>query len=327
MVTYSRTGSGEFQFEIHDDWAKLPDGWVLGQAAIVTDAADNVYLYNRSDHPMIVLNADGDFLRAWDDDVIEALFSPLGHPHAWTDSVLRSAHGLFIDEEQNLYFCVLACHVVLKCDLDGRLIQTFGLRDVASNPDWNGVQLQWLDAPPPSAHPPMCLPTDVAVAPDGSVYISDGYGNARIHRYAPDGKLISSFGEPGKGGAGQLHLPHGIWADEERVYVADRENDRIQVFSPDGRPLEIWPDFMMPCDLFMSADRRLYVAECAGPSVCTILDQDGGVLARLDAGDGPISSGRHQLFGGHDLWVDSSGSVYVNRNVDGKRVVKYVRLH
>src|SRR5439155_15039166 len=88
--------------------------------------------------------------------------------------------------------------------------------------------------------PPFNRPTNLAVAPSGDVYVSDGYGNCRVHRYAADGKLIGSWGEPGSG-PGQFILPHSVWvAADGRVLVADRENDRIQVFSPSGEYLTEW---------------------------------------------------------------------------------------
>lgn len=321
-----RTGSGGYRYEIRRDWAKLPDGWELGQVAIATDRDDNVFLYNRSHHPMIVLDRAGNLVDAWSEDVIRKLVDPVAHCHAWDPSGLRSAHGMFIDNEQNLYFAVLSCHVVLKTDRDGNLLQVFGERDVASNLDWDGRLLQWLDEPPPRAHGPLCLPTDIAVARDGSVYISDGYGNARVHRYSPDGRLIASFGTAGKDGPGQFHLPHSVWVDDDRMLVADRENDRVQVFDLDGRPLAVWTDFVIPCDLYLSDERLLYVAEGAGPAVCTVRDDEGSTLARLTSGDEQRSERRSDRTGGHALWVDSTGSVYLNRNVPGQQLMKYVRV-
>ena len=103
--------------------------------------------------------------------------------------------------------------------------------------------------------------TNVTLAPDGEIYAADGYGNARVHRFAADGRLLASWGEPGSG-PGQFNLPHGIAVDRGgRVYVADRENSRIQIFSRDGALREIWDWVNRPCDLFIDAEERIHVAE------------------------------------------------------------------
>ncbi len=99
-------GTGKYTFELVEDWAKLPQGWVLGQTGIVTDSQDRVYLFNRSDHPLIVLDRDGNFLTSWG------------------GGVLDDAHGLYIDPEENIYLPVKNSHVVLKYSLSGDLLMT-----------------------------------------------------------------------------------------------------------------------------------------------------------------------------------------------------------
>ncbi len=93
------------------------------------------------------------------------------------------------------------------------------------------------------------------------MYVSDGYGNARVHRFAPDGKLLGSWGEPGAG-PGQFHVPHGIAVDRHgTVYVADRENSRLQLFSPAGEFVTEWTDIARPCEIFIDAEDHVFVAE------------------------------------------------------------------
>src|SRR5206468_503215 len=105
------------------------------------------------------------------------------------------------------------------------------------------------------------FPTNLAVGPNGDWYISDGYGNARIHRFSPDGKLKHSWGEPGSG-PGQFHVPHGIAIDRQGIiYVADRENSRLQLFSPDGEFLNEWPDIARPCEVAIDDKGRVFLAE------------------------------------------------------------------
>jgi hypothetical protein len=103
--------------------------------------------------------------------------------------------------------------------------------------------------------------TNVAVLPDGDMYIADGYGNARVHKFSKDGKLLFSWGEPGRG-PGQFILPHGIALDSAGlVYVADRENSRVQIFNPKGEYLREWTFLNRPYDIFIDDQDMLHIAE------------------------------------------------------------------
>ena len=115
-----RVGAGIRVYEQLETWEKLPDGWVLGQTAIVTDSQDRVYLFNRGDHPLIVLDRDGNFL------------------NSWGEGQLPDAHGMFIDADDNLYMPVKNSHVVLKYRPDGNLLMTLGEWDKPSDTGWSG---------------------------------------------------------------------------------------------------------------------------------------------------------------------------------------------
>lgn len=290
-------GTGAYTYELVDNWAQLPAGWTLGQTAIVTDARDQVYLFNRGEHPLVVLNRDGEFLTAWG------------------EGVLSSAHGMFIDQQENLYLPVINSHVVLKYSRTGNLLMTMGTWNQPSDTGWSG---KYSD-PVKQAAGPFHRPSDVALAPNGDIYISDGYGNARVHRFAPDGTLQKSWGMPGKSAPGEFHVPHGVWVHTDgRVLVADRENNRVQIFSPEGDFLTQWRDLARPCDIYIDNAGVVYVPELDG--LITLLNLDGQVLARwlspTFAGDGD---------GGHAVWVDSHGDVYINQNQEGRRLLKYRR--
>jgi len=317
-----RTGFGKYTYEWVEGWGKLPYGYTIGQTGIAVDSEDRVYAFNRSDHPLIVFDREGNFLTSWG------------------EGVLVDAHGMHIDEDDNLYLAVKDAHVVMKYDKKGNQLMTMGTRDQPSDtgiahgagmgqPDWNRKQ-----EPVPRASGPFNMPTDLSIAPNGDLYISDGYANARVHVFSPDGGLKFSWGQPGKFGPGEFYTPHGIWVDNvnERVYVADRENDRIQIFDLQGNILDVWNGFRRPCTVHIDEDGTLFVPELR--AFVTICDKDGKVFTRLDGpyGNWPQGASAHFLF------VDRHGDIYINTFLDdpthrdkdfvrtGTRLVKYRRV-
>ena len=287
-------GTGKYTYELVEGWGRLPEGWVLGQTAIVTDSQDRVYLFNRSDHPLVVMDRDGNFLTSWG------------------EGTLPDAHGMFIDAEENIYMPVKNSHVVLKYSSSGNLLMTLGTWDQPSDTGWSGVTTDIVK----QAAGPFHRPSDVALSPEGDLYISDGYGNSRVHKFTGDGRLLFSWGAPGKTGPGEFHVPHGVWVHTDgRVFVADRENHRIQIFTPDGEFLTQWTDFSRPCDIYIDGDETVFVPEL--DAFMSVLSIDGRLLARWS---GPTEAGAHAI------WVDSHGDLYINQNLEGQRLLKYRRL-
>jgi DNA-binding beta-propeller fold protein YncE len=287
-------GTGKYTFELVEDWAKLPQGWVLGQTGIVTDSQDRVYLFNRSEHPLIVLDRDGNFITSWG------------------EGVLDDAHGLYIDPEENIYLPVKNSHVVLKYSLSGDLLMTLGEWYKPSDTGWSGKTEETAQR----AAGPFNRPSDVAMSPDGDLYISDGYGNARVHKFTKDGRLLHSWGAPGKTEPGEFHVPHGVWVHTDgRVFVADRENDRIQIFTPDGEFLTQWTGFARPCDFYIDENEVVFVPELDG--FLSILSIDGTVISRWP---GPFGATAHAV------WMDSHGDLYINQHLEGQRLLKYRRV-
>ena len=204
---------------------------------------------------------------------------------------------------------------------DGKLISVLGRSGSPSDTGATSMDFRTIR----HAGPPFHYPTNLALAADGSLYISDGYGNARIHRYSPDGIHLSSWGEPG-GGPGAFRLPHGIAvAPDGTVVVADRENSRLQFFSPDGQFLKEWTDVARPCQVLVDAGGRVFVAELGfragmwpGTTAPTpdapggrvsVFDHDGRLLARWGGGSNPCAPG--DFYAPHDLCLDSRGDLYV----------------
>jgi len=198
-------------------------------------------------------------------------------------------------------------HTVRKCTLAGRVLLTFGIPGKPS---------------PYMSGEPFHRCTHTALSPSQEIYISDGYGNARVHKYSPDGKLLMSWGEPGTD-PGQFNIPHNICCDPDGcVYVADRENHRIQVFDGNGKYETQWNDMHRPSGLFMQGGRnlRFYVGEIGGgmgvnydmPNIgprVSIYTAEGELLARL--GNRPAGLEPGQFISPHGLAVDSRGDIYV----------------
>ena len=281
-------GQGTHQYTVEENWWTLPDGWEFGWIpAVAVDSQDRVYVYSRSEHPMVVFDRDGNFLTSWGDDI------------------LKDAHGIFIDADDNIYCVERETHVMHKFTTDGELLMTLGTMDI-----------------PGAEGEPFNLPTDFALGPDGEMFISDGYGNARIHKYSPDGELIKSWGKPGTG-PGEFDLPHCVRVDpRNRVMVADRENNRIQFFTLDGEYIEEWSDLLQPDTIFIDDDDLVYVAELE--QRISIMTLDGEVISQWSSERGSTVPGEF-LACPHGIWLDSHGDMYVGEVQADARLQKYIR--
>lgn len=264
-------------------WPQLPADVKLGPvSAVATDAADRVFVAHRGPKPVLVFDRDGKFLRSWGD----------GH--------LKTPHGLRIDPAGNVWLTDIGNHQVMKFDPDGKLLLSLGKKGVPGDgPDQ------------------FDRPTDVAVTPGGEFYVSDGYGNARVLKFTKDGKLIRQWGKKGTSD-GEFNLPHAVVLDPKgRVYVGDRENNRVQVFDADGKFLAVWKESGAPYGLFLRGS-QLFVADGRAGWV-KVLGPEGKPLGRF--GEKGTKPGQFQM--PHMLCVDSRGCVYV-AEVNGKRVQKFV---
>jgi DNA-binding beta-propeller fold protein YncE len=261
-------------------------------SAVATDSQDRVYAFQRKDPPIVVFDRDGHYL------------------NSWGNGAFLYAHGIFIADD-TVYLTDRDSSVCLMYTLDGKPIQMLGRHGVHSD-----TGCERAGDLVPRAAGPFNYPSELVPAPSGDLYVSDGYRNARVHRFTWDGHLKKSWGEPGKTAPNQFHLPHSLIVAHEKVYVCDRENHRIQVFSLDGEFLDIWTDIQRPMDISVDRDGVLYVSEGSvnGSSArVSILDTAGKVLARFTC-RGP----------GHGSWVDSHGDIYVGLNNPGG-VDKFVR--
>jgi len=286
-------GTGKFTYTYVQDWAKLPPGQSFGTvSAVATDSQDRVYAFQRTEPPVVVFDRDGNFLSSWGNG---AFVSP---------------HGIFIAGDI-IYLTDREGSVAMKYTLDGKPLQIIGTHGAYSD---TGCEVSG-EVVPRSAGPFNYI-TELVPSASGDLYVSDGYRNARVHRFSSDGRLISSWGEPGKGGPNQFHLPHSLIVGQDgRVYVCDRENSRVQVFSADGQYITMWTDMNRPLDISQDRDGNFVISERPEdgvPPQISVLDPEGKVLARW-----PSRSA-------HGSWVDAHGDIYLALTAE-KSIDKYVR--
>jgi DNA-binding beta-propeller fold protein YncE len=249
------------------------------------------------------------------------------------------AHSLYIDNADSVFVLSHHGHHIMKFDRDGELMLTLGERGkpsdtgytkegrVPASPWASGGGLPIINGVG-HAGPPFNQPTDIAVAPGGDIFVSDGYRNCRVHKFDPDGRLLKSWGEPGNAkdlrnttdGPGLFHTPHGIWVEGERVYVLDRENNRIQIFTTDGEFISMWINLERPTDMFVDRAGVAYVSELEDH--ISILDLDGNLLGRFGS---ERSNAPGKFWGPHCIWVDSQGDLYVGEVLEGQRLQKFAR--
>ena len=296
-------GSGKFTYGVDEDWAHLPDGWGMPAAAVAVDSKDRVFCFNRTpDHPIMVFDRDGNYL------------------FHWGEGQFQFPHSIFIDARDDVWLVDRNLGQVMKFTTDGQLLMTIGTAGHRSDTGADADSIS-STAYKDVTHggEPFNLPAGICVAPSGQVFVADGYGNCRVHKFSPEGEHILSWGEPGNG-PGQFMLPHGVWVDRQgRVLVADRENDRVEAFNQDGELLESWKtDFIGPALFYVDDEDIVYIPEHNGGLV-SILDLDGNRLAQWG---GPI----HRSC--HGIWVDSHRDLYVVQPGDSggpRKVVKYIR--
>jgi DNA-binding beta-propeller fold protein YncE len=274
-----------------EGWGRLPEGWSFVEAtSVAVDARDNVWVFNRGEHPVIVFDRDGNFVKSWG------------------EGVFRRAHGITMGSDGTVWLTDDLHHTIRQFTAEGKLLLTIG------DPD-RPATLQ--------SGKPFNRPTHVALCPrTGDIYVSDGYGNSRVHKYDPRGRHLFSWGEPGTD-PGCFNLPHNIATDSEgTVYVADRENHRVQIFDGRGQYLGQWNNLHRPCGLF--ADRRdgglVFVGELptqlevnkdvanlgARVSILTIKGQPVARVGGRFAGEQP-----GEFIAPHGCAVDSRGDLYV----------------
>jgi len=267
-----------------------PWNFIQVPGVAVQPTAGRVIVLHRGAHPVLEFDSDGNFARSWGDGLFSfgkvvaiapgdrrpggsgysAVYGPAG-----CDSC--GAHAVRIDPEGNVWLVDACAHAVYKMDGQGRVIMTLGRKG------FSGISRAEFN-----------LPTDIAFAPDGNIYVSDGYGSARVVKFSARGEYLLQFGKRGTG-PGEFGLPHNLAVDAQgRVYVTDRDNRRIEVFDSSGKFLRQWPTASGVSGLFLTKEQRLWAGS-------TLYELEGKVVSRLPQGDP----------GAHGIAVSASGEVYL----------------
>jgi len=297
-------------YVVDPDWPSKPDGIAWDQIAGVTvDRQGRVWLFNRADPPVQVYSAEGDFL------------------FSWGDGLFKGPHYLRIDHEGHVWTTDFRRHLVRKFTEKGKLLLTLG------TPDESGSDAAHLNGP-----------TDVAIAPAGDIFVSDGYGNNRVVHFDKTGNFVKEFGGLGVE-AGQLSQPHGIAIDSAGLlYVCERNNGRIQVFNQSGESLAQWRNLINPWGIHISPADEVFVCGST-PARWTDRGNLGNpphdqILMKFDttgralelwafplAKDGELKSGHLDWM--HGMGFDDAGNLYVG-DVDETspvhRLQRFLRL-
>jgi DNA-binding beta-propeller fold protein YncE len=254
---------GDQLLAVERPWQHLPAGFTWGQVGgVAVDSRDRLYVSQRVGPPVVVLDEGGAFVTAWGEGVI------------------HDAHGIAVGPRDEVVVVDRDAHQVIVFDTDGN------------------EQLRLGTQHRPALQAPFNHPTDAAIAEDGDIYVADGYGNSCVHRFSADGAHLSTWGRPGTGD-GEFTTPHAVWVDGDRVLVADRENDRVQVFDREGTFLEAWHDFHRPMGLYVDRAGMTYVTDQI-PRL-SMLTRDGTLVGRC----------RPVLYTPHAVWGDSQGNLYL----------------
>ncbi len=234
-------------YVVDPTWPRKPEHLTWGQMPGITiDTRDRIYISTRSSPAVQVYRTDGAFVRAW--DIKDA----------------TGAHFIRVDPEGNIWTTDIKSHLVCKHSPEGKVLLTLG---EAGRPGTDEKHF--------------ARPTDVVVLPTGDIFVSDGYDNRRIIHFDKTGKYIKQWGEAGTQ-PGQFALPHSIVADSRgRLYVADRENARIQVFDTSGKLLAVWTNLIAPWGLFMTKNDELWV--CGSSAVRASGPPTGAADPRAEA--------------------------------------------
>ena len=255
----------------------MPKGWYFGRvSAVATDSQGDVYVFHRGTAapPIVVFDKDGKYLRSWGKGEI------------------GNAHGIEVDADDNVWTIDNGHHTVQKWTREGKLLQTLGTKGKSGETENTFYR-----------------PTDIAFAKDGSFYVSDGYGNSRVVKFTKEGKFILAWGKKGKG-PGEFNLPHNVALDSKgTVYVSDRENNRIQIFDPNGKFLKMWTHLGATQGVWITPEDELWVVTHRNHIQNVTYDTLAGLILKIDLETGEILGSAPSP--GHWITVAKNGEIFI----------------
>ncbi|HAH44065.1 peptidyl-alpha-hydroxyglycine alpha-amidating lyase family protein [Gimesia sp.] len=274
----------KIEFEPAAIQLQLPEGLTLGPCSAVDfDSQGRMYLFHRGPQPILCFDSSGKFVRSWGDKLI------------------GQAHGLRVDPQDNVWVTDIGNHMVFQFSQEGKLLLALGQAGKAGD-----------------SQDRFNKPTDIAFGPQGEIFISDGYGNSRVMKFAANGKYLGQWGTPGTG-TGEFNLPHSIVVDKQgRVLVGDRENDRVQIFDLEGNLLETWTGFA-PYGMEFDSRGTLFVADGRANKVLQL-----NASGKVENSWGKKGKGPGEFDLPHMLAVDTAGNLFVTE-IGGRRLQKLQR--
>jgi len=282
-------------YQVVHGWPLLPDGFAFGHVSGVgVDSHNHVWVFHRGDRPILCFDGPSGKILA-----------------SFGDGMFTTAHGLTLDRQDNIWITDTGSHIVQKFSHKGELLLTLGAKGVPGLDPFHFNR-----------------PTDVAIGPDGAVYVSDGYGNNRVVKFDASGAYLTEWGSRGDK-PGEFDLPHGIAADARgRIYVADRSNARVQVFESNGKFIAQWksPQLGRPWGL-TARDGSIFVVDGGDMKPkppdrgrVSRADPDGKILDQF----GSFGSYDGQFYWAHDVAAGADGAVYVADVHLGMRIQKFL---
>jgi hypothetical protein len=256
----------------------MPEGWKFGRvSAVAADASGDVYVFQRGKKadPIVVFDGKGKYLRSWG------------------KGMFGNAHGMRVDRNGKLWVTDNGDHQVMRFSRDGKLELTLGIKGKAATDEKTFNR-----------------PTDIAFSPDGQhVYVSDGYGNARVMKFTYDGKFVLTWGKHGIN-PGEFNTVHSIAVDNQgTVYVSDRENNRIQIFDENGKFLRQWNHLGATQNVFITEDQELWVITHRNNIENLTYDTLAGRIMKIDKGTGRILGAMESP--GHWIHVTPEKFIYI----------------
>lgn len=301
----AQSSYADLGYRVAANWPSLPPYWNFKETAgVAVDGRDHVYVFHRGDHPIMEFDSQGQFVRAFGDGFFDR------------------PHSIRVDPEGNIWAVDDGSHTVVKMDQAGRIRMVFGryrttsdakstMSESSVSPELRGLRDEGVVR--------FNRPTDVAFGPNGEVFVADGYGNSRVVKFSKDGRLLKTWGKRGTG-EGDFNTPHSIVADAQgRLYVADRENYRVQVFDADGKFVKQWTGLGAPWGLALTGDNHLIMADGYNNRVLKLTLE--GKAAGAFGSHGKLPGQFHYC---HQVAVDSKGSIYTAEILNW-RAQKFVR--